>query len=246
MFNELNNSNAPAHPAVDDIFAETDKPSINSQSDIETHRVGLANSGEALPRMEAEAETESPKKNYLKMLIIAVVALAILGGGYFTYLQFFKINPDDNVLTTTPKSDMQTNASTTPKANDTGFVNVIPETMPNPPGEFASGTDTAFEPAGAASTSATVSTSTEITPASNIDSDSDGLTDAEEKIAGTNINVIDTDNDGLSDYEEVIIYKSNPLNSDTDGDGYTDGLEVKGGFDPNVKGGKLPGPPPIK
>jgi hypothetical protein len=73
-----------------------------------------------------------------------------------------------------------------------------------------------------------------------VDSDSDGLTDEEELVAGTNINLIDTDNDGLSDYEEVKIYKTNPLVADTDGDKYSDGQEVRGGYNPNGSG-KMPG-----
>ncbi len=48
-------------------------------------------------------------------------------------------------------------------------------------------------------------------------------------------NVIDDyDFDGLADWEEEI-YKTNPLNPDTDGDGYLDGEEVASGFDPTKK-----------
>lgn len=74
-------------------------------------------------------------------------------------------------------------------------------------------------------------------PQAPIDTDSDGLSDEEEALAGTLINNPDTDSDGLTDYEEVKIYKTNPLNADTDGDGFLDGNEVKGGFDPNLGGG---------
>ena len=46
---------------------------------------------------------------------------------------------------------------------------------------------------------------------------------------------IDSDNDGLTDAEEKI-YGTNPFNPDTDGDGYLDGAEVKGGYNPNGPG----------
>jgi hypothetical protein len=46
----------------------------------------------------------------------------------------------------------------------------------------------------------------------------------------------DSDQDGLSDWQEVIL-GTNPLNPDTDGDGYLDGIEYRSGFDP-----KKPGP----
>ena len=41
----------------------------------------------------------------------------------------------------------------------------------------------------------------------------------------------DSDNDGLTDAEESI-YKTDSHNPDTDGDGYSDGVEVKSGYDP--------------
>jgi hypothetical protein len=69
-----------------------------------------------------------------------------------------------------------------------------------------------------------------------VDSDSDGLTDAEEIMAGTNPMEVDTDKDGLFDYDEIKVYLTNPLLADTDGDGYLDGDEVKSGFDPKGPG----------
>lgn len=237
MFNDLNNANPNGHPAVDDIFAETDKPNLGApQSDIETHRVGLAVTGESLPQMptmEAGA-----KKSYLKIIIIVVVILAVLGGGYFTYSQFFKTSPEQAVITppaNTPKENVNT-----PKGTDTGFVTVVPGASSTP----------VIDTLATTSASSTVlipeaSTTPEVLIESTVDSDSDGLTDAEEKISGTNINVIDTDNDALSDYEEVKIYHSNPLNADTDADTYLDGAEVKGGYNPNGLG-KLSDVLPVK
>jgi len=65
-----------------------------------------------------------------------------------------------------------------------------------------------------------------------LDSDGDGLTDAEEHELGTNKNSSDTDEDGLFDKEEVKIYLTDPLKPDTDGDGILDGEEVRKGSDP--------------
>lgn len=42
---------------------------------------------------------------------------------------------------------------------------------------------------------------------------------------------MDSDNDGLDDYMESY-YSTDPKNPDTDGDGYKDGVEVDGGYDP--------------
>lgn len=45
---------------------------------------------------------------------------------------------------------------------------------------------------------------------------------------------IDSDQDGLSDAMEAL-YKTDPNNADTDGDGYKDGEEVANGYDPLIK-----------
>jgi hypothetical protein len=50
----------------------------------------------------------------------------------------------------------------------------------------------------------------------------------------------DSDKDGLSDFDEISKYKTDPFNSDTDGDGYKDGDEIKNGFDPNVSSKSTP------
>lgn len=69
-----------------------------------------------------------------------------------------------------------------------------------------------------------------------IDSDGDGLTDAEEQSLGTNTHALDTDNDGLTDKQEVKVYNSDPKKADTDGDSFTDGEEVKHFYNPNGAG----------
>lgn len=62
------------------------------------------------------------------------------------------------------------------------------------------------------------------------DDDNDGLTDAQEAIAGTNPLVVDTDVDGLTDFQEVDAAMGSscpdPLDADSDVDGLSDGAEV--------------------
>ena len=43
---------------------------------------------------------------------------------------------------------------------------------------------------------------------------------------------LDTDNDGIPDFDEINLYQTNPNEPDTDGDGFTDGVEIVRGFDP--------------
>ncbi|MEK6545502.1 MAG: hypothetical protein AABZ28_03105 [Nitrospinota bacterium] len=73
-------------------------------------------------------------------------------------------------------------------------------------------------------------------PDSTVDTDQDGLTDEVELQLGTDINSADSDTDGLFDREEVDVYLTDPLNPDTDGDTFADGMEVEGGYDPNGPG----------
>ena len=68
------------------------------------------------------------------------------------------------------------------------------------------------------------------------DTDQDGLTDQVELELGTDLSSADSDADGLFDREEVEVYFTDPLNPDTDGDTYSDGMEVEGGYNPNGPG----------
>jgi len=67
------------------------------------------------------------------------------------------------------------------------------------------------------------------------DKDGDGLTDDEEDKLGTNKWESDSDFDGISDKLEIEKYKTDPMNPDTDGDGYRDGVEIMSGYDPLKK-----------
>src|SRR5699024_5843915 len=74
-------------------------------------------------------------------------------------------------------------------------------------------------------------------PDRSMDSDGDGLTDAFERLAGTDPFSADTDSDGLSDGEEALGTRTDPLSADTDGDGISDVQELADGTD----AGSLPG-----
>lgn len=64
------------------------------------------------------------------------------------------------------------------------------------------------------------------------DRDMDGVDEEIERAHHTSDMDKDTDDDGLGDFEEIFDYKTDPLNTDSDGDGYTDGQEVSGGYNP--------------
>ena len=74
-------------------------------------------------------------------------------------------------------------------------------------------------------------------PPTAVDTDSDGLTDDFEKLAGTNPLAADTDADGLTDGFEALRSHTDPLAADTDKDGIADAAEVAAGTD----AGTIPG-----
>lgn len=245
MFNDLSNPTNQNRQAVDDIFAETDKAQESGAptaaapsravggSEIDTQRIGLA----ATDEFSENAPAKRGQDNLFK-IIIAVIAVAVLAlGGYLVYSKFL----NQPVTETAAPVVQQTSTSQTPAATTPAATGSFVETTGGALTATSTAAATPLIPGVnapmATTTGAAVSTSTQ---ASLVDSDSDGLTDAEEKAAGTNINIADTDNDGLSDYEEVKIYHTNPLSADTDGDGYLDGAEVKSGYNPNGPG-KLSG-----
>lgn len=66
----------------------------------------------------------------------------------------------------------------------------------------------------------------------DVDLDDDGLTNIQELTYGTDPLNTDTDGDGLSDYDEIYIYYTDPVLADTDGDTLSDSDDIKLGFSP--------------
>lgn len=64
------------------------------------------------------------------------------------------------------------------------------------------------------------------------DCDADGIANANEIELGLDPAYYDSDYDTLSDYDEIYIYKTNPLNNDTDEDGAFDNWELENGTNP--------------
>ena len=241
MFNDLNQAqnNDQARPAVDDIFADTDKAASQplgqmpqASNGIETRNVGLtAGAGDEVP-------VENNSGPWCKIAVISIIVVILGLGGYLAYSNFMKPQAEVEAvidfqapLTETPVEEQlpaeelpplveENLAATTTATTSMEIIPLIPGV--NTP-DMEAGTTTSLEP---------------VAPITPIDSDSDGLSDPEEAAAGTNMNIMDTDADGLSDYEEIKIYGTNPLLADSDGDTYPDGDEIKNGYNP-LGAGKL-------
>ncbi len=67
--------------------------------------------------------------------------------------------------------------------------------------------------------------------AASVDSDGDGISDADEEALGTDPNNVDSDGDGIEDNEELDM-GLDPASDDSDGDGYLDPWEIAEGTDP--------------
>jgi hypothetical protein len=69
-----------------------------------------------------------------------------------------------------------------------------------------------------------------------IDADLDGIPNSEEATLGTSNRDFDSDHDGISDWDEIHTWKTNPMVIDSDGDGFSDGIEIIRGYNPLGKG----------
>jgi len=168
------------------------------------------------------AMLESPGSGAKRIFLfigISVAVVAVLGGGGYFLLRLAQDKaaggaPIANVPSATAPTAVNANVPTT-----------------NVPTEVAA---TGTEPVTAAPTN--VPLPQPVVAPSQRDTDTDGLTDAQEIAIGTDPNKADTDGDGLTDFDEVRTWQSDPLNADSDGDGYTDGAEVKNGYSPTGPG----------
>ncbi|MFA5358874.1 MAG: hypothetical protein WC310_03590 [Patescibacteria group bacterium] len=216
--NQQPNSNQPVKEP-EDIFSGVDS-SVSPQ--VKRPVSPIMSNMEAMPDPSANSmmpSTEIPIAPNLKMkkiIVILIVVLAIVFvvlAGWLVYAKYFSANQSS--------------------LGENNLNNVLPELNLNQ------------EDANLNEENKNINQGTglidQVNQSQNIsqptkDSDSDGLTDQEEVTLGTDSFLADSDLDGLFDKEEVYIYKTDPLNSDTDGDGYKDGQEVKGGYDPNGPG----------
>ncbi|MEI6378888.1 MAG: hypothetical protein WCO55_04475 [Candidatus Falkowbacteria bacterium] len=260
--NANNTSGQTAAPlgSAEDIFAELEKKAATSQqvqrpvaappktANAAVSQSPFLNSGPASSagrQMGTMPLGPTPVAgSSLKYLLIGLGTLVVLmGGGFYLYQQV--LAPSFNtkntqapiVLPVVPVMSTGTQAVVATSTEATSTLPII--TSSDLPNAVSTATATTTYPSGQAvvlpsgpSSPATVAPSANL----SVDSDGDGLTDAEETKLGTDPNKIDTDGDGLTDYDEVKLWLTDPLNPDTDGDGYADGTEVKSGYNPKGAG----------
>ena len=240
MFEDINNkNNAPGNlpvGGVEDMFAETDKalgpkPSASPTTPasamearkLQPKAAPLSAVGPAVPAEpsitvmpEKAVELNKIKgpslaRNLMIFLIVAIGVSILFGGSWLVYNLFVKSPSVTSEFELPPAGPSPVFEEPTAKTETT---TVLPEAAAGVIDEEA------------------------VLFGEPLDTDADGLSDNRERELGTNPNDWDIDNDELSDGDEVLIWKSDPLNPDTDGDGFLDGGEVRNGYSP-VGSGKI-------
>jgi hypothetical protein len=278
--NKNNQSAAPEQPVA--------TPQFPPQAKVEDIFSGVKEAGTPLNKNGKAAPEPIKVANranggggmVMKLLVVVIVVLILAIAGLVVASQYFgftglKDLVSGNSETVIPQEN--TNIVVPPSSQPSEPVTQDPAAIPEPvdngsPSGMPGSVDSDAIPSGQPSTglpedvnpptvvdsgSESAGTSTSAVPA--IDSDNDGISDADEVVLGTDpakadtdgdglldgeeVNTyktsplkVDTDNDELSDYEEVKKYLTDPNNPDTDADTYLDGKEVKGGYNPKGPG----------
>ena len=242
---------APAVGSADDIFAELEKKAAVSQTGAtvavpsqstapRTAMPGVAAAGMPVAARPYNAmPLGTAAGGSMKYLLIGLGTLIVLmAGGFYVYQQVLvpRFNASKAPVATSTPTSMPIVDNNVQNTTSTPILPVI--SASDLPNAISSTTATTSYPDGASMVPADKLAATATVPVvdSKIDSDGDGLTDAEEVKLGTDPYKKDTDGDGLSDYDEVKLWLTDPLNPDTDGDGYSDGQEINSGYNPKGPG----------
>ena len=195
----------------------------------------------AMPEKFTSPQSNSPQSSgggggskKIFVIVIVIVILILVGGGAYAFLNFDKLfgpktvannNINNNPIVNQNNSNAGSNANNANKSNLNGNTNL--NSNVNSSGGF-----------GNLNVNANGNANNSL-PDLNQNLNSNSNTNA----ANSNINATspltpskDTDEDGLTDSEEAV-YQTNVNMKDTDGDSYYDGAEVASGFDPAKGGG---------
>lgn len=218
MFDEegVKSTSAPANLPVEpvDMLASVEHDERMQTTIPNAVSAGLLKKKEPPPQLaeavQAASHASSGRK-WLKALGV-VVFIVVMGGALGAGIWWFMFASKAPVMQPVSETN-EVSPPTTPSVNTTDSADPL-ETTP---------------------VSQTVTTTTKV-----MDADQDGLSDERESQLGTNPNNPDTDDDLLTDGDEVLIWKTNPLIRDTDGDGHGDGVEIKNGYNPAGDGRLFP------
>lgn len=189
---------------------------------------------------DQQSELAQPQENYSKehgfspkliIVVVSVLAVLVVGAVALQYILRNKTQPNANQIMPLPVEPItEQPTQTEPSKVEGGAVTPLPVS------------ETVEQQQDEVSTLQQETLTRQSAPP--LDSDSDGLTDERESTLGTSPILIDTDQDGLNDNDEVLVYMTDPLMPDTDGDTFLDGQEVQNGYNPRGAG-KLEAAKPV-
>ena len=217
-------------PVVQDIFANTDKSDANTPPNPQPSDL-LAKSLKANSSVQSVNQTPTKSASKAKLVLVILIILVVVAAGVLVYSQYFKKAPAEAII---PESvvDIEENVP----ASDSGAV-VEPPTAdivePEIISEEPVATDTNFltEEGELGEAGDNMNLGEDIMPEEPVVINEENTSVPEEVVVD-----LDSDQDGLSDADEINVYGTNPLKSDTDGDGYLDGDEIKNGYNPLGEG----------
>jgi len=233
MFDEVNNQAVPTPPVdqpatnpvvepspvsapsntVQDIFANVESPVASVPVPDQSFGQSPLPTGD-VPSNQPASPAGSKPDSKAKLVLISLAILIVAAGGALAYLSYFKPTAPEVII---PE-----------EIRVTGDSLVIPtEVTPTPTEEIVT-EPTSTEPIDLVGIG--------VEPTESVTTTEVGLpTVVEQPTPGVTVN-LDSDQDGLTDAEELNIYQTNPLQADSDGDGYLDGDEVKAGYNPLGEG----------
>ncbi len=176
-----------------------------------------------------------PKKTSKALVVLLAVLGILIIFGAATAVYFLYIAPSQSVPQQPPQANTNTNTATNSNANVNNNANTNTDTntnsvnsnantnaVPQQPPQANTNTNTATNSNTNVNSNSNTNTPTNTTTASNINVSTP--TTITQRAA-------DTDSDGLSAAEEAL-YGTNPSQNDSDGDTFRDGSELTNGYDP--------------
>lgn len=204
MFDDLNKKKEN----VEDIFADTEQEELVNNVEPISNPPRPEEPQAQEQDIQSENLGSGKKKNFLKIIIIAVLLILISVGAYFAYNAFLKNNAielDSEIIVVGNELDNQ----------EEEWVELVDPNLIIPPEEEEE----------------------EIVVIDEEEVEEEEPLNLVwlERIENLNLALIDSDGDGLFDLAEEYI-GTDPFNPDTDGDGFTDLQEILNGYNPLGEG----------
>ena len=174
------------------------------------------------------------RKNKYFIIIVSIVVLSLLSAGVYAFIKGYLFPSKQAVpINLENKVVIATSSVTENQVDNNGNANTASSSLATSSLATSSVSNSDII-ADVSSSSLTVSSIVIHQPGVTVNNPASGTVISYDGAAAA---ALDSDNDGLTDAEEKI-YGTDPHNPDTDGDGYLDGAEVKAGYNP-LGAGKL-------